>query len=555
MKKYFLLLLPVVFLLAEVDVYGMQNSNKIVVPNSLEGDTVPSFAELQQRLSEPWFLKQNGSLLLFEIKQAEKENRKRYNELSEKKGEKPQLPTNISEQPTQKKRNINKVTATTTTTTNTPFVEEQGGASSSSSSSIQSNTSDSSPCSTLMSDSEFLSLIEILQSGRKMSIEEKQQTLKKLFDGARDSMQRLNAIINVFAGKKKLCYVLDSFTHHKNESEDFVLKHITNKKNKFGYVQLRVVLNLLFTKIGLLSAGCLNDKIKYYAMLYESFQKCFESAGPLCLEFIQNVAKIIKNGSSACYKSGQVLQIEKGLKDLFEKQTDLLLPQNQQLLVPVLTRQVQAITSMSASASSNLSKEISHWWANDRKSLNWDQNEWDMRGKHGFRQKLIAEFLINAGDSAEKLNAIKEMLNTHIPLPKPLLELIFNPIANSQDSVFQEVLNKDNKTGLLQLKLLLEILNNKVHFSVDPLFQEKHYESLLELLGNYINNSIKPEFLDLIAKFRDVISENINKGPRKACPITWSPYLTIYRTFLKNNQMHSLHKISYYQRPYLPYNH
>ena len=51
MKKYFLLLLPSVLLLAEVDIYGMQNSNNSVVPNGLEGNTLPSFAELLQSLN------------------------------------------------------------------------------------------------------------------------------------------------------------------------------------------------------------------------------------------------------------------------------------------------------------------------------------------------------------------------------------------------------------------------------------------------------------------------------------------------------------------------
>jgi len=471
MKKHISLLLPVVILLAEVDIYSMQNS--------LNGTTLPSFAELLKSLNEPLLLKQKEQLLKEQLLFISPIN----SQLTV---------SSMSEQPVEKKWNMTH--PNNTTTTNTPFVEEQGSVSSSSS--------------TLLSDDTFLLLIQILKGGKSVNFKLKQQTLRKLFDGAVDSTQRFDEIISVLDKRKQVPHLLSLFIDPISKSEDSVLKNIINKKNRIGFVQLRFVLSFLFTKIGQLASSDLNAQISYYIRLSEKLGECSGNATPLCLKFVQCVRNIVDDCLNASCKTIQVLQIQSGLKEIFETQTNFLLPQNQQLLA--LRTQYQPITTTSESSLSNSSKKISDWWAEDGKSLIWSQKDWQMRVGDGFRQKLIAELLSDAGDSTEMLDAIKKMFNTNISFPKSLIELIFMPMANSKYSVFQEVLNKNNKTGLLQLKFLLEVLNTKTHSSVNSYLQEQNYKLLHKSLESYINNSLRPEFLELITKMRDVINKNIN---------------------------------------------
>ncbi|HBY06114.1 MAG: hypothetical protein UV38_C0002G0129 [candidate division TM6 bacterium GW2011_GWE2_42_60] len=553
MKKYFLLLLPSVLLLAEVDIYGMQNSNNSVVPNGLEGNTLPSFAELLQSLNNnnatattnTHFVGKQGEQPLQQNNQVSSQgNNKNLQQRAKNPGEfippiNNQLPTNISEQPLQKKRNITFpknnnnvpiIPTTTTTTTNTPFVEEQGGASSSSSTSMPNG------------------LLSILDSDSSVCLKLKQQALKKLFDGAGDSANKLNEIATVFNKRKKASYLLNLFINPVSESEDSVLKHIITKEDRVGSVQLRFILNFLIAGINRLASAD-RDKIKYFKELAEYLEESPENITPLSLKLIHNVKKIMNDGFSAGFQAEQVSSIINGWEIFFETQTDFLLPQNQQLLVPSLTTQSQPTTSTSASASSNSSKKISDWWAKDGKSLIWDQKEWAQLSKNGARKHFFSELLADAGKSTEMLDAIKEVFGQHVPHPKVLFKLIFEPKEKSNFSVFQDILNKNIETGVLHLKFILGFLNTRIHSSQKWQQQIKNYDILSGQLEYYAKNLIASDSLNLITKIKNGInairglssdeedqSEDIFKKLQALTTIT------VVRPLIINTAIHSLKK-------------
>ena len=378
---------------------------------------------------------------------------------------------------------------------------------------------------------------------QQSSISQKAQIIATLFNDAGTSEKKLNEIKETLTSlNPQPSALLKWFSDPTEKSNDSVIQQAINKNNPIGHLHLRFILNLLNHKIHF-SIGYQNH-IRNYQSLAEKLKKCITT--PECSQLIKNVKKAIKNTSTKKYSSPKTkaFNIFEELNQLFSEPTQLPNSQNtssssQNQLLPTATpttqpqttttithpqeiQQTQQSMANSTTTSSNSSPSQSittaqssstpstpNMWTGHPPS-HWNQEHW---GTKTINQKAqtIATLFKDAETSEKMLQEIKDMLNLVIKKPVSSLKWLLKSTKKSKVSFIQQAINKNNTTGLTHLKLILNILNAKIHSSISHQNDINTYLSLADELEKCIPTNTLTECSKLIKNVVTAIKKIASK--------------------------------------------
>ncbi|HBL98294.1 TPA: hypothetical protein DDZ86_01475 [Candidatus Dependentiae bacterium] len=342
MKKYSLLLLPTLLLLAKTDVHCMENINN-TLNNDPNQNQVPPFAELIKRLEELQTTStttnittnqpqnafkttpQNNKLPsiweLFPVNitqqnkdtQPQKRGEKRK-EIEEQKKNQPDI------QPSEKKRNTSQLINQIPT-----------GLSSSSSSTTNNGWTGHSPAYWNEKRWSYCCLIS-----------KKAQIIAALLEDAGTSEEMLNKIKSMLTLViKRPKTSLKWFFNPTEKLKDSVIQQAINKNSTTGLVHLKFILNLLNAKIH--SLAHFSNQIKNYQFLSKKLKKCTTNNATLeCSKLINDVTTAIENISTKLTPQKGASLVFKVLNQLLNVPTQQT---NQLLVIPQPQNHTQTSSS------------------------------------------------------------------------------------------------------------------------------------------------------------------------------------------------------------------
>ncbi|HBL98029.1 TPA: hypothetical protein DDZ86_00100 [Candidatus Dependentiae bacterium] len=401
------------------------------------------------------------------------------------------------------------------------------------------------------------------------NLSQKVQTIATLLEDAGTSTEMLDKI------KLKLDQLiqiprssLDYFLNPPKKSNDSIIQQAINKNNTMGHLHLKFILNLLNNKINSLKQ-CYN-RTKNYQLLTKKLEQCIlTNTTTECSELVINVKNAINNtlkenliletkASKIFKKLGKLLngptQQSNSLNTSSSSQNQLLptlTPSTQPQTIttiphPQETQQIQqnptknqplstsqplqkkqntsqqsvanATTTSSCSSqsiaigSSSSTSSTKNTWTGYPPS-HWDQKNWNapMMIK-GFKQQIIADLLEDAGTSPEMLDEINLRLYPLTQQPRSSLDWFFNPTGKSKDSVIQLAINKNNTTGHLHLKFILNLLNNKILSSECYYSHINNYQLLANKLEQCILTNTTPECSELVTNVKKAINNALKEN-------------------------------------------
>ncbi|HBL98028.1 TPA: hypothetical protein DDZ86_00095 [Candidatus Dependentiae bacterium] len=531
MKKYSLLLLPTLLLLATTDVHCMENIN-----NTLNNDT---------NKNRPPFI---SELFSVNTMQQDEHGEKRKRIVKPTKNQ----PAN---QPLQKKRNTSLQSMTNATTT----------ASSSSSSQSITTESSSSSSSTPNTWIGYPLWNQKKSNSAPKNFKSKQQTIEDLLENAGTSTEMPDEIKNMLnLETQRPRDLINWLFNPTKKSKISIIQQIINDNNTTGLSHLKFILNCLITKIHSLEK--FPSRKQNYLFLANKLEECStDNTTPECSELINNMKTAMKNIQKLTAKKKD-FTIFKVLKRLLNTPTqqsnslnissssqNQLLPAYTPLTQPQTTttithlqemQQTQQSTSTNqpitnnqplqkkqntsqqsvtnsttpgsnsssslsiAIGSSSSSSSTTNTWTGHPPS-HWNKKKW-VSLSISKKAQIIATLFNDAGTSEKMLNEIKTIFDDETQQPNAVLKWFFKPMKNSENSIVQQAINKNNPTGLRHLKFILNLVILKINSLKKFPNQLNNYQVLTTELKAYTTNNTAPEYSNLINNVIDII-ENTSK--------------------------------------------
>ena len=165
----------------------------------------------------------------------------------------------------------------------------------------------------------------------------------------------------------------------------------------------------------------------------------------------------------------------------------------------------QSITTRPSSSTSSTTKTWTEYQPSD-----WNQRTWNINTPNK-KVQIIANLLNNAETSTEILDKIKLKLDQLIQIPRSSLDCFLNAPGKSKTSIVQQAINKNNNTGLIHLRFILNFLNNKIHSLKKYENHKKNYQLLANKLTECTTDNTTLECSELVKNVKNAINNTLKE--------------------------------------------